>query len=131
MGSMDEYGKIEGVVLGVIVLILLSGVIYAGHYARQEKRDGKVREDLREVKHQLEMYFNEYDRYPLEWETGDYEYVVMSKKGEYATGWYVSGKLENRGKSASGVDEEYNVEWRVTGEGNYEICGGEYRCVGS
>lgn len=120
--------KIEFAILGILILILLGGVICAGRYARQEKRDGRVREDLRKVKHQLEMYFNEHGQYPFEWDSGEYEYVVVGDNGEQAEGWYVGGKLENKTEPKAGFDEEYNIEWRTTEEGNYEICGGDYRC---
>jgi|GEM_PF-3416391 len=125
---MDKNAKKEFTVLAIVIIFLLSGVLFGAQVARQERRDGKVRDDLRDLKHQVEMYFNENGQYPLEWNAGNYKYVVVEAGKKGAIKWYVSGKLENKTKPSFGVDQEYNIEWRVTESGNYEICGGNYRC---
>ena len=117
----------EYLVISIALLMLAVGIIYSGAYARRENRDGQVREDLRKLKTSLEMYYNKYATYPLQWDTGQYEYVVTSSEAG-AAGWYVSGLLENAPDPTAGFDEEYNIDWRVTNEGNYEICGGTARC---
>jgi len=126
---MDKIGKYEVVVLLVLVGVLLVGVFLGGQYARQERRDGQVRADLRQLKHNLEMYYNERGSYPLEWRAGKYQYVVVEEGEKGALSWYVSGVLENKQELQAGLDEEYNIEWRITAEGRYEICGGKHSCV--
>lgn len=116
-----------GVILALLVLII--GVVYGGSYARRERRDGQTREDLRQLKTALEMYYNQHEQYPLEWDGGKYKYIVTDQVNGAATGWYVSGPLENAPQVTGGFDEEYNIDWRVTEQGNYEICGGIEQCA--
>jgi hypothetical protein len=116
-----------GVVLFLLVLII--GLVYGGAYARRERRDGQTREELRQLKTALEMYYNQHEQYPLEWDGGKYIYTVTDQAAGAATGWYVSGPLENAPLPTGGFDEEYNIDWRVTRQGNYEICGGIKQCA--
>lgn len=113
----------------LVLLVLIIGMVYGGAYARRERRDGQTREDLRQLKTALEMYFNQHEQYPLEWDEGKYKYTVTDRAAGAATGWYVSGLLENAPLPTGGFDEEYNIDWRVTGQGNYEICGGIKQCA--
>ena len=109
--------KMEGAVIVACLVVLLLGLAVSGGYARRERRDGKVRDELRSMKTAIEMYFNEYEKYPSEWKGGKYKYQVTQRQGEDATGWYVSGVLENAPEPTGGFDEEYNIDWRVTAEG--------------
>jgi len=119
--------------IGLIVLVLLfSGLLLpALQQARREKRDGIRREEARNIKTAVEMYFNEYDFYPLEFNAGGHEYVVLKQAGQGASEFYIRAELENSGETAAGFDEEYNIYFRIVNEGGktfYDICGGELRC---
>jgi len=126
---MDKLTKVEYSVIGVVLVMLVIGVVKSGGYARQERRDGLVRAELRQLKTDVEMYYNDHDQYPLTWPVAKYRYVVVEGDENEASGWYVSGALENIQTPDSGFNEEYNIEWRVTEEGNYEICGGNHSCL--
>jgi len=121
--------KREAAVIIGAMLILILGLINAGAYARKDRRDGQVKQDLRDLKTVVEMYYNQQIKYPLVWDGGKYKYIVTTSDREGATGWYVSGPLENMSEPTAGFDEEYNIDWRVTAEGNYEICGGVEKCA--
>jgi hypothetical protein len=130
--SQNSEYKIAVVEAGIIIfvlIVLIIGVVNGGLHARRERRDGLVRSELRQLKTALEMYYNQYERYPLAWEGGKYQYKVVNRDGEDANGWYVSGQLENYGKPADGFDAEYNIEWRITESGKYEVCGGTLHCT--
>ena len=125
----SKIAKREFIVIILALLVLIIGTVYGGAYARRERRDGQTRETLRQLKTALEMYYNEHEQYPLEWDGGKYKYTVTNREGDVATGWYVSGNLENAPFPTGGSDEEYNIDWRVTKRGRYEICGGIKQCA--
>jgi hypothetical protein len=99
--------------------------------ARREVRDGVRRQELRDIKHELEMYFNEQEKYPLSFEDPSHQYVVVEKDNEGAMGWFVRAELENKAVPTAGFDWEYNNDFRVVREGGktfYDLCGGNYKC---
>ncbi len=118
-------------VAGTLTVILLVGVVLSGLYARREVRDGIRKQELRKIKHELEMYFNEYDKYPLDFNDPIHDYVVVEKEGDGALGWFVRAELENAPKPTAGFDLEYNNDYRVVRQGGkafYDLCGGNYKC---
>lgn len=128
---MNATARKEIVVVVLLVIILLAGVLVAGLQARREVRDGIRRAELRNIKHELEMYFNEHESYPLLFNDAVHEYVVVEQAGGEATGWYVRGELENKAEPTAGFDLEYNIDYRIVTEGErtfYDLCGGNYKC---
>ncbi len=118
-------------VVGVLVVVLLVGVFFASLQARREVRDGVRRAELRNIKHELEMYFNKHETYPLRFDDATHEYVVVEQDEEGAVGWYARAELENKAEPAAGFDLEYNIGYRVVIEGGrtfYDLCGGNYKC---
>ena len=85
----SKIAKREFIVIILALLVLIIGTVYGGAYARRERRDGQTRETLRQLKTALEMYYNEHEQYPLEWDGGKYKYTVTNREGDVATGWYV------------------------------------------
>jgi hypothetical protein len=128
---MNVTARKEIVVVGVLIVVILAGVFFAGLHARREARDGIRREEVRNIKHELEMYFNKHETYPLIFQDAVHEYVVVEQGEEGAKGWYVRAELENMAKPAAGFDLEYNIDYRIVvdrGRTFYDLCGGNYRC---
>lgn len=128
---MNATARKEIVVVGLLAVVLLAGVSVAGWHARREARDGVRRAEVRNIKHELEMYFNEHETYPLIFDDAVHEYVVVEQDEKGAIGWYVRGELENKAEPTAGFDLEYNVGYRVVTEGGrtfYDLCGGNYKC---
>lgn len=121
----------ELVVVGVVCVVFVALLVPALRSARREARDGMRRADVLEVKHELEDYFNQYERYPLEFDAGPYQYVVTRAEGNAARAWYIRAQLENSAAPEAAFDLEYNIYYRVVRDGAvtyYDICGGELHC---
>ncbi len=125
---METIAKLEFLVLSVLTSVLLLGVFNSARIARQERRDGVRRDEIRAVKTQLEQYYNQHNRYPLEFNAGQYHYVVMNANTNSAVSWYIRGQLERRPAPTAAFDLEHNIYYRVTPEGFYDICGAEFHC---
>lgn len=128
---MNRIAKREAGVVLLLVVILVVGLYPAVKYARQERRDGARRGEVVELKRALEMYFNEHEQYPLEFEVGAHDYKVVETDGQQALAWYVRAELENNAKPRADFDEEYNIYFRVVNEGGgtfYDVCGGISTC---
>jgi len=121
----------EIMVVVALIVILLGGVLFSGLHARREARDGVRRAELRNIKHELEMYFNEHESYPFTFSDVAHEYIIVERGDEGATGWYVRAELENKAEPTAGFDLEYNIGYRIVIEGErtfYDLCGGNYEC---
>jgi type II secretory pathway pseudopilin PulG len=128
---MNANARKEILVVVVLIIILLVGVFFATLHARREVRDGVRRTEVRNIKHTLEMYFNEHETYPLSFNDAVHEYVVVEQDEKGATGWYVRAELENKAEPTSAFDLEYNIEYRIILEGGrtfYDLCGGNLKC---
>ena len=106
---MDKLGKREIGLAVALLLIIAIGVIPALSHARREGRDGVRRDEVRAIKTDLEMEFNKTEKYPLEFDAGAHEYVVVESDGDAALAWYVRAELENQSKNEAGFNEEHNV----------------------
>lgn len=119
--------------LSVLVLgiVLLTSMIPSLLYARGERADGVRRQEVLQLKRNLERYYNKHNYYPLTFETGRHEYVVIGAEHNQATAWYVRAQLKNNLLPAQGLDLEYNVYYRIVREEEktfYDICGGIFTC---
>ena len=128
---MESKARYEFLVVGGLIVVLLLGVSFSMREARREKRDGLRRQGLIEQKIAIEQVNNELGYYPIDFNAGVYEFVVLEGNDVRTTHWYLRTMLERPGIERAGFDEEYNVFYRTGVENGvpfYDICGSEFHC---
>ncbi len=131
MLKVDKTAKNEYAVLGCLLVVFIMALLPALVHARREVRDGERRQELRQLKHALEMSNNKLGYYPKIFDAAPFTYVILAADGEAAIAWYIRALMENRAEPAAGLDLEYNMYYRIVNESGltyYDICGGEFRC---
>jgi len=130
---MNTLAKREALVLIILIAIFVVLLIPSLQHARRETRDGLRRHEIADIKHQIEMYFNEHESYPLKYDASPHEYVTTETNDDVATGWYLRARLENEHKTGSDFDHEpgrqYYYRYVNSNDHTYfEVCGGIAKC---
>ncbi len=130
---MNTLAKKEAFIIGLIVVLFILLFIPALLHSRAEKRDGIRRDEIAERKTDLELYFNDHDAYPLEFDASPHHYVVTERDQSGATHWFLRAVLENPADTGAHYDAEsgrnyyYRVQ-QVDGQTVYDVCGGGPDC---
>lgn len=138
---MSPRARWEAVALVVLLLVLLAFAIPAFLHARAEVRDDLRRDDLTNLKRELEQYNNKFKVYPAisggqEGCTpkGSYTYCVTQVEAGQTVGFYVEAQLEVPQPDTIGFDEDESRKfaYRIINENHrtlYRVCGGtETQC---
>ena len=130
---MNTLAKREAIII-ILIIVVFSLFLYPSlRYARRETRDGIRRQEIADTKHQLEMYFNKHNSYPLMFNASPHKYVVTSTSDDMATGWYLRAQMENNHQTGSDFDHDLGRQYfyRYLNEDKltyYDVCGGQLDC---